>query len=391
MRRLGILLVIGSMVAACGDSALETTSSSTPVTSSTTAAPVTTDQTSTTLDSTTSEATTTTPEATTTTEGLPFGGFLVAATQLCVIDHLSDDALNVRAGPATDYEVVGTLAYDAVAVPSTGYGASDDQERTWLEVDYGGATGWAAGWLLTSCESGAADTYTVIDTTCPDSLNIRVGPGGGFEAMGQLSCNDFNVQTTGASALDGDARAWRQIRHEGEVGWSAGWFLTPTAWCVDGWITPAPDSSLLLTGLSHIGVSAAGPVSPTDFVVDVVLYCVGPEDVNILAPRRDVERWYIAGYSATDSAFRSRWITRRIEIGQGLAWVAPYNSTGFGSGIWEDCYDPDRTGNVSGNFCMLGAGWDPFATSCYAFAPGAWIPGDCDGLPPEVLAGLAGY
>jgi uncharacterized protein YgiM (DUF1202 family) len=384
MRRCGALLVIGALLAACSDSAVVTTTSvSTTIASSTTAAPPTT-ETPTTLGTTTSEETTT-------TETLPFDGFTVPSSQLCVIDQRSDDALNVRAGPATDYPVVGTLAYDAVAVPSTGLAASDDQERTWLEVDYGGANGWAAGWLLTPCETGAATTYTVVDTPCPDGLSVRVGPGVEYVSSGELSCNALDVEATGAFAVDGDNRLWRQVRHQGEVGWSAGWLLMPTAWCTDGWITPAEDSSLWLSGLTHIGVSAAGPVDPAEFVVDDMLYCVGPEDVNIIAPRRDVERWYIKGYSTTDPAYRSRWISRRIEIGQGLAWVAPYDSTGFGPGIWEDCYDSDRTGNVAGGFCTPGAGWDPFATSCAAFAPGAWVPGDCDGLPPEVLAGLAGY
>ena len=124
-----------------------------------------------------------------------------------------------------------------------------------------------------------------------------------------------------------------------------------------------------------------------------MLYCVGPEDANITAPRPNVERWYIEGYSEIDSAYRSRWLARRTNVGAGLAWVAPYGSTGFGAGLWETCVDPCRTGNVAGNFCDSSPGCleDPQHSPCTPFAPGTWSPGDCSGLPPEVLGCLSSF
>ncbi|MCB2224206.1 MAG: hypothetical protein KQH83_08535 [Actinobacteria bacterium] len=160
--------------------------------------------------------------------------------------------------------------------------------------------------------------------------------------------------------------------------------------CIDGWITPAEGSPEWVDGLSYLGIAPGRPIEPDDFVVEVMRYCVGPEDANIIAPRRDVERWYIKGHATNDPSFQGRWLARRVDVGAGLAWVAPYASTGFGPGVWEDCYDSDRTGMVAGDFCSPGAGWDPMANSCLGIAPGTWTPGDCSGLPPEVLGCFAG-
>ena len=404
MRRLLVLLIVGSLLAACGDDAADLTT--TTEMTGTTAEPTTTAAPTTTTVPETTVATTTTEPATTTT--LSFGTFAIPPMNMCVIDHFSDDALNVRTGPGTAYDIVGTLAFNATGVFSTGRASHDESERPWLEVEYAGGTGWAASWLLTPCDVTEAVSFCVIDTTCDDRLNIRVGPGAEYAKMGSLPFDAVGVAGTGASSLDGNRDRWQQIEYHGQVGWSAGWFLTsspcgpadgqpcnlpsgpasPT--CINGWITPAPGTALWEDGLGYIGVSAAGPVDPFDFVVEVMRYCVGPEDANIFAPRPDVERWYIEGYSEIDPDYRSRWIARRTGIGAGLAWVAPYGSTGFDAGLWEDCVDPCRTGNVAGNFCDPGCGEDPQRHPCTPFAPGMWSPGDCSGLPPEVLGCLSG-
>lgn len=404
MRRLLVLLIVWSLLAACGDDAavLTTTAEVTGTTAelTTTAAPTTTTVPETTVAATTTEA------ATTTT--LPFGTFVILPMNMCVIDHLPGDALNVRTGPGTAYDVIGTLAFNAIDVFSTGLASHDESERPWLEVEYAAGTGWVASWLLTPCDVTAATSFCVIDTTCDDRLNIRVGPGGEFAKMGSLPFDAVGVVGTGASSLDGNGDRWQQIEYHGRVGWSAGWFLTsspcgpanglpcnlpsgpPSPTCINGWITPAPGTALWEDGLRYIGVSATGPVDPFDFVVDVMRYCVGPEDANIHAPRPEVERWYIEGYSEIDPAYRSRFIARRINVGAGLAWVAPYGSTGFGPGLWEGCVDPCRIGNVAGNFCDPGCVEDPFFHPCTGIIPGSWVPGECWGLPPEVLGCLSG-
>ena len=222
MKRLLVLLIVGSLLAACGDDAavLTTTAEVTGTTAelTTTAAPTTTTVPETTVAATTTEA------ATTTT--LPFGTFVILPMNMCVIDHLPGDALNVRTGPGTAYDVIGTLAFNAMDVFSTGLASHDESERPWLEVEYAAGTGWVASWLVTPCDVTAAVSFCVIDTTCDDRLNIRVGPGGEYAKMGSLPFDAVGVVGTGASSFDGNSNPWQQIEYHGRVGWSAGWFLT---------------------------------------------------------------------------------------------------------------------------------------------------------------------
>ena len=67
--------------------------------------------------------------------------------------------------------------------------------------------------------------------------------------------------------------------------------------------------------------------------------------------------------------------------------MAPYGSTGFGVGIWETCPDGCQVGRpIAGEFCDPACREDYQSPSCVGIAPGTWSPGDCHGLPPEVLA-----
>lgn len=74
-------------------------------------------------------------------------------------------------------------------------------------------------------------------------------------------------------------------------------------------------------------------LEPSDlFVIDEMRYCVGPEDTEVIEPRRDVERWYVRASLQNDPSFAGRWLVRRIDVGAGVQAVAPYESTGFEAG-----------------------------------------------------------
>lgn len=61
-----------------------------------------------------------------------------AATQFMqVVNVSSNDALNLRAGPTTNSDVIGSVPYNGQTVVSTG-----NKQGTWVEVSWAGQTGW---------------------------------------------------------------------------------------------------------------------------------------------------------------------------------------------------------------------------------------------------------
>ena len=54
-----------------------------------------------------------------------------------VVNVSSNDALNMRAGPTTNSDVVGSIPYNGQTVVSTG-----NKQGTWVEVNWAGETGW---------------------------------------------------------------------------------------------------------------------------------------------------------------------------------------------------------------------------------------------------------
>ncbi len=158
--------------------------------------------------------------------------------------------------------------------------------------------------------------------------------------------------------------------------------------CVNGWITPVLGAALRTMPLDHIrGYLELG--SGDLFIVDEMRYFVGPEDVQVAAPRRDVERWYVEAHQQADPSIAGRWIVRRIPIGEGLAYSADAGTTGFAEGVWwsevAGGYDPFTPSCVGANgpYCMCD--WGVLGCSCTDTDHPI-----CTGPPPEVMGCLAG-
>lgn len=110
------------------------------------------------------------------------------------------------------------------------------------------------------------------------------------------------------------------------------------------------------------------------FLVEEMRYFVGPEDADVMGPRRQVERWYIKARTDTEPRRRQRWLVRRAAVGSGIDAIAPYDSTGYRPGTWTRPDAPEQ------RFA------DPFVRPCQGTRPG----GKCTGLPREVMGCLAG-
>ena len=164
----------------------------------------------------------------------------------------------------------------------------------------------------------------------------------------------------------------------------------PTASCINGWTTPTPGTALRTDPLDMIrgflGLSAGDL-----FVVDDMRYFVGPEDVELISPRRDVERWYVKAYQQSDPSINGRWVIRRINIGEGVAYWADYSSVGYEEGTWTGYegenaeYDPFHPPCTAGHGPYCTCDWGVSGCSCSdTDHPACWGP------PPEVMGCLDG-
>ena len=102
--------------------------------------------------------------------------------------------------------------------------------------------------------------------------------------------------------------------------------------CVNGWVTPAKDSARYSSPIGVIRrvTGVRGPLEIVD-----LRYFEGPE-----SPPTDqgylllIQRWYVKAYARKDFAFAGRFLVEARRFGQGLAAVAPYDSSGWASPDW---------------------------------------------------------
>jgi hypothetical protein len=144
---------------------------------------------------------------------------------------------------------------------------------------------------------------------------------------------------------------------------------SPSDTCVQGWVRPRAGSKLRKAALDMLREQRG-----ERFVVIEMRYFVGPEDAEVIGPQREVERWYVKARSLADRSRHQRWLLRRAAVGSGIDAVAPFDSTGYGPGIWRR---PDAVDESTA---------DPFQHPCDVARAGA----RCMGLPRAVLGCLQG-
>ncbi len=137
-------------------------------------------------------------------------------------------SLNVRSGPGTGYSILGGIA------PGTSYPVTGSQDG-WYSLVYNGQTGWVSGQYVTLAGGGAApaaaapagaSTGQMAQPT--DRLNVRSGPGTGYNILGVIVPGS-------AYPVTGSQSGWYSINFNGQTGWvSAQWVTvassTPTPW-----------------------------------------------------------------------------------------------------------------------------------------------------------------
>jgi len=152
------------------------------------------------------------------------------------------DGANVRAGPGTEHDLLGTLDAGATAVVR---GSFED----WFLIDYEGASAWVANWVVEATnleyvpgvdETGAViatpsdpqPTPTVTLVAGEGGANVRSGPGTEHDVIGSLDPGDTAVVT-------GRHEDWYRIDYDGALGWVAEWVVE----IADGENVPEVDPS----------------------------------------------------------------------------------------------------------------------------------------------------
>lgn len=120
----------------------------------------------------------------------------------------SDDGLNIRKGPGTNYDIIGSYKKNEVV---TVYGYTSD--RSWLRVK----TGYISAKYTKEVDTAKvtqSDTYKAT-VTAERGLNVRKGPGTGYARV--------NVLTNGATVtVIGESNGWSKI---GENKWVSSQYL----------------------------------------------------------------------------------------------------------------------------------------------------------------------
>ena len=142
-------------------------------------------------------------------------------------------ALNVRSGPGTTYNRLGTI-YPGVNYAITG------EQSSWYEIDYNGTRGYVYGGFVTVSQGQAAGNTTPvvaptgITFTSIYNLNLRSGPSGQAARIGTLP-HLTTVSVVGREA----SNTWVQVNYNGLVGWVAWWL---------GWIEGGGYDAIPVTG-----------------------------------------------------------------------------------------------------------------------------------------------
>ena len=134
--------------------------------------------------------------------------------------YVTGDVLNIRSGPDTSYQVLGTAQYgDYLDVL--------DRTGNWIKVSYWGVTGYVnADYVSASKPTGDTPAYTAQDNTqyvyaTGDTVNLRSGPDTSYGVVGRVMYGD-SLPVVGRSG------EWLQVSYWGVTGYIRGDYVSCT-------------------------------------------------------------------------------------------------------------------------------------------------------------------
>lgn len=118
---------------------------------------------------------------------------------------------NLRSGPGLEYSDLGVLKEGNTA-DYLGVSSTDNRGVVWYRISYNGLDCWVSSKYTTlfSGESSSTASYSYVRAT--GQVNVRSGPGAGYDNMGTLE-KDEQVVYLGESSKDANGVVWYKVRY----------------------------------------------------------------------------------------------------------------------------------------------------------------------------------
>lgn len=210
--------------------------------------------------------------------------------------YVNTDSVNVRSGPGTGYSAIGTLSYGTNGSVIDGPVFADGY--TWYELDYvgGSSDGWVAGDFLSLITTGGG--YPIGDAVeiTTDRLNIRSGPGLGYDVVGSFALGDQAVIMDGP--VTADSYPWYQVQYAD----ANGYFYN--GWVVADYIAPVSGDFAIgdMVSVTTNGLNVRSGPGLDYGVIDGLDY--GATGTVIDGPvLSDSNAWYQLAYGGSQSGW----------------------------------------------------------------------------------------
>ncbi len=132
---------------------------------------------------------------------------------MTTIFSVTASALNVRVGPSTDYQVIGTISDGEKYVAFDSY--TDSQGHKWWKFFYDDRVAWCASWYTEEISG----EIVMINVT--SWLNVRSGPGTSYKIVGE-AYHGMLFAKVGSQYNSSEGRTWYEIYYSSSVNWIAG-------------------------------------------------------------------------------------------------------------------------------------------------------------------------
>lgn len=208
------------------------------------------------------------------------------------VGTVTGDSLRLRESASTDSAILTTAVLGDTAV------VLEDQSNDWYKVAFAGIEGYMSAEYLAVSTQATADLGTGIPDTDGASLNLRSGPGTGFDKLADIP-NDAVLTLTGLDS------GWYLTSYNGISGYVSSDYvtLTDTSAALPAMASaqPAVQYGILNTDGSSLNLRS-GPGTEFDKVASIP----GSAVLTITGTSGD---WYLTSYAGVDGYVSSEFIT----------------------------------------------------------------------------------